>query len=374
VYRFGGSPDGAAPIASLIDVDGTLYGTTEYGGANTCGDSGCGTVFSITTGGVEQVLHSFGSRPDGNYPYAGLTDVAGTLYGTTPYGGAYSCGDGRNGPGCGVVYSITTSGEEKVLHSLSWDDGHFPVASLVTIKSTLYGTTRGGPRTRYGTVFSVTTSGAENVIHTFNKEQGRGGSTPVAALTDMMGTLYGTTEYGGAYGDGVVFSITPSGKGRVLHSFDGTDGAYPVASLIQVNGKLYGTTSKGGKYCRKMSGCGTVFSIATDGTEKVLYSFSDKPDGADPAASLIDVRGTLYGTTPDGGSRSCRLKGLGRGCGTVFSITAGGGEKVLHAFRGGTDGARPTASLTDVGGTLYGTTEYGGTNGEGTVFAYTLLH
>jgi uncharacterized repeat protein (TIGR03803 family) len=373
VYSFGAIPDGNTPLAGLIHLGGTLYGTTEYGGANACGQTGCGTVFGITTAGTEQVLYSFGSRPDGNYPYAGLTDVAGTLYGTTRNGGAYGCGDYGNGSGCGVVYSVTTSGEENVQYSFGWNDGHYPVASLIAVKGTLYGTTRGGTRHRYGTVFSITTSGAENVLHTFNKEQGRGGSFPTAALTDIKGTLYGTTSQGGAHGDGVVFSITPSGTQKVLHSFDGTDGANPAASLVNVKGTLYGTTASGGaygggpKYC-----CGTVFSITPGGIEKVLYSFSGGSDGADPIAPLIDVHGMLYGTTLRGGSRSCRLRFFPKGCGTVFSVTTEGAEKVLHIFGSGTDGTRPTASLTYVDGTLYGTTSTGGRYGYGTVFALTL--
>jgi uncharacterized repeat protein (TIGR03803 family) len=372
VYSFGAIPDGNNPLASLIRAGGTLYSTTEYGGANACGQTGCGTVFRITTAGTEQVLYSFGSRPDGNYPYASLTDVARTLYGTTRNGGANGCGDYGNDSGCGTVFSITPSGEERVLYSFGWNDGHYPVAPLIAVNSALYGTTRGGPAHQYGTVFSVTTSGAENVLHTFRKEDDHRGSSPTDALTDIKGTLYGTTSQGGAYGDGVVFSITPSGTEKVLHSFNGADGAHPEESLVDVKGTLYGTTASGGahgggpKYC-----CGTVFSVTPGGIEKVLHSFSGGHDGADPVAPLIDVHGTLYGTTLRGGSRSCRLRDFPKGCGTVFSITTEGTEKVLHIFGSGTDGTRPTAGLTDVDGTLYGTTSTGGKYGEGTVFALT---
>ncbi|MFY9720559.1 MAG: choice-of-anchor tandem repeat GloVer-containing protein [Candidatus Cybelea sp.] len=367
VYSFGAVPDGNAATSSLIHVGGTLYGTTEYGGANACRGGGCGTVFSITTSGTEQVLYSFASRPDGNNPYAGLTDVAGTLYGTTRFGGAYRCADS----GCGAVFSISPSGEEKVLHSLSFGtDGHYPRASLIAVKSTLYGTTPGGPAHRYGTVFSITTSGAaENVLHTFKKEKGPRGSSPLAALTDIKGTLYGTASLGGAYGDGagaygdgVVFSITPNGTETVLHSFDGTDGAYPEASLVDVKGTFYGTTAFGGT-----NNGGIVFSITTGGTEKVLHRFKGS-DGARPVGSLIDVKGTLYGTTEYGGGYSCDTS---LHCGTIFSIKPSGTEKVLHSFGSGSDGKYPTAGLTDVNGTLYGTTSAGGQYGNGTVFALT---
>src|SRR5438132_2689482 len=104
---------------------------------------------------------------------------------------------------------------------------------------------------------------------------------------------------------------------KVLWSFgSGTDGQYPYASLINVNGTLYGTTSGGGSNtsCDLGNGCGTVFSLdpSTD-VEKVLYSFcsqSNCTDGANPADSLINVKGTLYGTTVYGGSTGCS----GYGC------------------------------------------------------------
>ncbi|MGC2405895.1 MAG: choice-of-anchor tandem repeat GloVer-containing protein, partial [Candidatus Cybelea sp.] len=114
---------GKYPQAPLIDVGGILYGTTNNGGAfrgrKTC-HGGCGTVFSITTSGVVKVLHSFGNSQDGQYPAeAGLVDVGGTLYGTTSAGGAL---------GGGTVFSITTDGVENVLHSFgAQGDGVEPI-------------------------------------------------------------------------------------------------------------------------------------------------------------------------------------------------------------------------------------------------------
>jgi uncharacterized repeat protein (TIGR03803 family) len=103
-YSFGAPPDGNEPLASLIDVGGVLYGKTREGGSHTCYDPtssfhfSCGTVFSITTGGTEKVLHSFSDRPDGAQPLAGLIDVKGKLYGTTAQGGTY---------GYGTVFALT---------------------------------------------------------------------------------------------------------------------------------------------------------------------------------------------------------------------------------------------------------------------------
>jgi uncharacterized repeat protein (TIGR03803 family) len=366
VYNFGTNPaDGEGPKASLIDVGGTLYGTTWGGGGNLCYSSyyinTCGTVFSVTPGGSEKVLHRFsGTAYDANLPIAGLIDVGGTLYGTTYGGGRYDWG---------AVYTITTGGTENVLYSFgAGSDGRNPYAGLIDIGSTLYGTTDAGGAYNAGTVFSITLSGTENVLHSFGRR--RRPRFPTGALIDAGGALYGTTYSGGAHKKGTVFRITPSGRMKVLHNFgNGTDGENPYAGLIEVKGTFYGTTAHGGVYsCGAYGGCGTVFSITGSGTEKVVHSFGAAGDGSAPKASLIDVKGTFYGTSHSGGAGTgCYL-----GCGTVFSITASGTENVLHSFGSSTsDGALPNAALIYVNGTLYGTTEGGGTNGHGTVFALT---
>jgi len=193
--------DGLEPEAGLINIKGTLYGTTSGGGANCCG-----TVFSITPSGTETVLHSFGGSGDGGYPYAGLINVKGTLYGTTVSGGSSSCKHNTL-VGCGTIFSITPSGIERVLHTFAGGSGD--------------------------------------------------GANPYAALLNVNGTLYGTTEEGGVHGHGTVFKVTPRGKETVLHSFGGSgDGAHPYAGLINVKGTLYGTTARGGA-----NNDGTVFSL-----------------------------------------------------------------------------------------------------------------
>ena len=289
--RFKGK-SGAEPVAALLEVNGTLYGTTKAGGAmNLCKSRfarGCGTVFSITPSGIETVLHTFGSSGDGAFP-SGLIDVNGTLYGTTSGGGAN---------GYGTVFAVTTSGTESVLYSFKGGkDGAYPAAGLLDVKGTLYGTTAyGGACSALddcGTVFAVTTSGKERVLHSFSAE----GGGPLAGLINVKGTLYGTTSGGGAYYDGMVFAITTSGKETVIYSFDEADGSYPEAALLNVKGTLYGTTSGGGA-----NGLGTVFAITRSRAETVLYSFAGQPDGAQPTASLIDLNGALYGTTDEGGA------------------------------------------------------------------------
>jgi len=309
LYSFQGGSDGANPRASLIEVNGTLYGTTSAGGSTT--NVGCGTVFSLTPpampGGswTEAVLHAFTGGLDGCHPYAGLIDVSGTLYGTTEIGGALDQG---------TVFSITPSGTEKVLYPFKGaSDGTSPYAGLIDDKGRLYGTTTNFGSHGGGTMFSLTLSGTETPHYSFMG--GNDGGLPYAGLTNVNGTLYGTTEYGGgtgcfSSGCGTVFSISRSGTEKVLYAFQsGSDGSAPMAGLINVKGTLYGTTANGGGG----GGGGTVFSITTGGTEKVLYAFGS---GYFPESGLVAYKGTLYGATYGGGSGTCS-----GGCGTVFAVT-----------------------------------------------------
>jgi uncharacterized repeat protein (TIGR03803 family) len=349
--------DGAKPLAGLVEMKGILYGTTSSGGKF----QNHGTVFNVTTAGLEHA-HSFHSN-DGTHPLAGLLNVGGTLYGTASTSGP------KPGYRGGTVFSLSRSGNLRVLHGFANQyDGSFPEASLINVKGTLYGTTAKGGTYGLGTVFSVTTNGAEQVLHSFGHKSD--GSQPEAGLVDVDGTLYGTTNSGGTYGFGTIFSMTLDGTERVLHNFGrGTDGEHPQAGLVELNGKLYGTTSEGGKYpfCfyRQFS-CGTVFSITPSGKETVLHSFGKRQtDGSNPYAGLIHVDGVLYGTTD--------LGGIFNG-GTVFKITMAGVLTVLHKFIGfGRHGSpsNPKASLVEMHGTLYGTTENGGSYGLGAVFALT---
>jgi uncharacterized repeat protein (TIGR03803 family) len=366
VYRFGREHTGDAPLAGLIEVGGTLYGTTINGGAPVRGP-GDGTVYSITPKGVEGVLFSFGVRTGKDPGFGRLVDVKGTFYGTTEIGGTVGHG--------GVVYGVNSSGSETVLHSFTGGhstDGQTPVGGLINVNGVLYGVTLsgGGKRISCGTVYSITTSGVEKVLYRFKGAPD--GCGPNGELRDVGGTLYGQTGRGGIeqckeYSQdvdcGTIFSITTSGVEKVLHQFaGGSDGEFPTGQMIDVGGTLYGVTTQGGS-----AGHGTVYSITPSGTEKVLYAFAGGSDGASPQSGLTNVNGTLYGTTRLGGSSSD---------GTVYSITTAGVESVLYSFAGGYDGMFPTAPLHLHDGTLYGTTARGGNSkckngGCGTVFALT---
>jgi uncharacterized repeat protein (TIGR03803 family) len=329
-------------------VNGTLYGTTRRGGT-----SDAGTVYELT-GSTDNVLHSFaGGTADGADPFSDLANVSGTLYGTT------CCGGTHNG---GTVFSVTTTGTERVLHNFGKGiDGNSPEAGLLDIGGTLWGTTVIGGLYGCGTLYSITTGGNEKVQWNFGYY--KDGCNPYGRLAVVNNVAYGTTWDGGAYGYGTVFSVSASGE-NVLYSFGKPgDGRNPSGALIGVGGKLYGTTNAGGSKCPKIGGCGTVFSLTPSGNENVLHSFSSGAvDGKYPQSDLINVGGTLYGTTAEGGQY--------HSYGTIFSITTGGSEKLLHSFGLGHDGRTPLSALIYKNGYLVSTTLGGGVYADGTVFSF----
>ncbi|MGH6878073.1 MAG: choice-of-anchor tandem repeat GloVer-containing protein [Rhizomicrobium sp.] len=346
LYSFQGGSDGAAPYAGLIaDKAGNLYGTTYLGGGSGCDQgNGCGTVFSLANG-AETVLHAFVGQPgDGAWPWAGLiADDAGNFHGTTTAGGADASG---------TVFELAAGGTETTLYTFTGgSDGGDPVGGLLAdAAGNLYGTTELGGADSAGAVFMLAPDGTETVLYPFTGAAD--GAYPLAGLiADSAGNLYGTTSRGGADDWGTVFKVAPDGTETVLYSFtDKGDGGFPAAGLIADKaGNFYGTTKGGGK-----SGIGTVFELAPDGTETVLHSFDRKTgDGAYPWAGVIaDKAGNLYGTTAGGGAGND---------GIVFEIASDGTETVLHAFTGGRDGAYPLGGVVaDKKGNLFGTTELGG--------------
>ena len=141
----------------------------------------------------------------------------------------------------------------------------------------------------------------ETVLHSFGSQSGDGTYPYAGVVVDKRGNLYGTTSVGGSVmGYGTVFQVAPDGTETVLYDFGGQsgDGHYPTAGLVRgKNGILYGTTTKGGGF-----ECGTVFMETPRGKETVLYSLGSHPgDGDNPQAGLVmDEGGNLYGTTYSG--------------------------------------------------------------------------
>jgi len=222
LHSFGSdSGDGVYPNDLVMDKEGNLYGTTSEGGYY-----GYGTVFKLTTSGTETIVYDFGrTKKGGYYPSSLVLDKKGNLYGTTDLGGPYGrkvCG--THG-GCGTVFKLTTSGIETILHGFdnNGTDGYFPNPGLIRdVKGNLYGTTAsGGDYDCFpyscGTVFKLTPSGAETILHSFGAS-GDGFNPSGGLVFDEDGNLYGTTTYGGANpptcGGGVitcgtVFKLTP---------------------------------------------------------------------------------------------------------------------------------------------------------------------
>jgi uncharacterized repeat protein (TIGR03803 family) len=266
LYSFGNtSTDGINPNGNMIQAsDGNFYGTTGAGGANSNG-----AVFKVSTSGIETLLYSFGagSTTDAKSPAAGLIQLgSGNLYGTTTLGGIN---------GKGTVFQITTGGIESVLYSFgsSGTDGITPYAALTQgTDGNLYGTTIFGGANNLGSVFKVTPVGAESIVYSFGSSSKDGTLPYDSVIQGSDGNFYGTTYSGGSNGAslctgitttcypgyGTVFMITPAGVETVLYSFGTTtaDGLYPAGGLMLSGSTFYGATTSGGTY-----GGGTLYSL-----------------------------------------------------------------------------------------------------------------
>lgn len=273
IYRFtvvDGNPSGAL----ISGPDQSLYGMTGIAGSHS------GTVYSLTPpstdGGVwtQTTLYSFAGGSDGSDPVGTLArGINGTLFGVTTHGGRAF----PDGGGSGTVFSLTP-----------------PAVS-------------GGPWT-------------ERLLYAFDAQIGDG-VQPSAGLTNTpAGVLYGTTTEAGAGGWGTVFSLSPSEvpggpmTEMILYAFTGLDGSDSVSSLVLgLNGVLYGTTELGGAI-----GDGTVFELtppAAPGgswTESTLHSFTGGINGWEPNGLVLSPDGILYGTTANAGASKH---------GTVFALT-----------------------------------------------------
>jgi uncharacterized repeat protein (TIGR03803 family) len=355
IYSFHNNGDGTIPEGGVVmDAAGNIFGTTFEDGEA----SSPGTIFSISPDGTERVLYHFKGRKDGTYPYSDLLkDRRGNLYGTTEGGGPDNMG---------VVFKLAPDGREKPIYTFTLPDTAVPESITLGRHGTLYGAAMNVCEI-CGYIYKLSKSGTETVLYTFTG--GEDGGSPIGQLVeDAQGNLYGTTSGGGAYGGGVVFKLTPDGKETVLHAFmGGSDGSAPDGGLVADKaGNLYGTTYLGGGVIGG-GGAGTVFKIAPDGTETVLYRFcsvANCADGWEPAGNLLlDSAGNIYGTTTRGADISYN--------GTIFKLAPDGAETVLHAFTGGDDGGYPNdlyQDTTNSEGYLYGTAGSYGAYGAGVVF------
>src|SRR5665213_1325480 len=382
IASFNGT-NGAGPLAGVtLDASGNLYGTTVDGG-----DSNDGTVFEIAKGsGTITTLASF-NLTNGANPSAGVAlDASGNLYGTTNEGTVLKIAKGSgtittliaNGASIlggvtldasGNLYGTTDIGgtsndgtvfeiakglsTTRTLASFNGTNGKGPdVGVTLDAAGNLYGTTSGGTET----VFEI--AKGSGTVTTLASFYGYGlPSEPEAGVTlDASGNLYGTTFMGGSSNAGTVFEIVKgSGTITTLASFNFANGAHPFCAVaLDASGNLYGTTNAGGT-----SNAGTVFEIIKGSSTITTLASFNGANGADSRAAVaLDASGNLFGTTYGGGISSA---------GTVFEIAKGSSTIKTIATFNGTNGANPWAGVTlDASGNLYGTTYFGGANGDGT--------
>ena len=366
--------NGNLPVGRLaVGLSGNLYGTTLFGGTGG-GEFGSGTVFELS-GADHTTLTTLVTFDGGNgsSPHGGLTfDIFGNLYGTAANGGPANSG---------TVFQLSGSGHRTLttLAGFTGSNGANPLAgaalyaagfpqfpTLPYFEGNLFGTTDAGGASGNGTVFEL--SGFDHkTLTTLVSFNGANGSRPDTKLVaDAVGDLYGTTTSGGPGGFGTVFRLSgPHHKTlTTLASFDGVTASGPRGGLtLDAADNLYGTTEGGGP-----GGGGTIFELSGPGhaTFRTLATFSlNDPNGAAPVAGLlIDAAGNLFGTTSGGGVDFAPAN-----LGSIFELSADHRTlSRLYRFTGGQDGALPEGGLVaDLAGNLYGTTTSGG-SGSGTVF------
>jgi uncharacterized repeat protein (TIGR03803 family) len=367
--------DGFLPLATPVLIGTNLYGTA-FGG----GPIASGTVFEVSPNGKFTVLADFDSptnNSDGRAAGGNLALSGNTLYSTTQFGGVFDSG---------TIFKVNTDGSGfETLHDFTLtdptdgtnSDGAQPVAGLILGGSELYGTASIGGTGASGVVYSVDTNGDNfTVLYDFSSTNSAGinndGQEPDAGLILSGKMLYGTTSLGGQGGTGTIYSLSTDGSVpfQALYSFTplnsggfNSDGANPNTRLLLSGTVLYGTTLDGGN-----DGAGTIFSLDTSDTNyTVLYTFAGVPDGAFSQGGLVLSGNTLYGTVSGGGAFNN---------GAIFSInTDGSGYQILYSFSAATgpdgtnsDGTLPICDLLLSGNVLYGTADFGGPSGEGTIF------
>ncbi|CAN5460127.1 hypothetical protein BH10BAC3_BH10BAC3_17490 [soil metagenome] len=346
--------DGGGPYGGLMEAnDGKLYGLTTSGGG-----SSYGVIFSYDPLASIFTKLTDLDAADGRNPYCTLLHASdGKLYGMTIGGGS--------SPGGGVIFSYNPSTSVYTkLWDFDFDYGRWPFGSLMQASNgKLYGTTfYGGGDNIGGVIFSFDPS-----TSTYTKLKGFAeyvaeGEDPGQGLVQASnGKLYGTTQYGGSAGNGVIFSFDPSTSVYTkLRDFDWPNGGQPWGgSMMQAsNGKLYGVTARGGT-----GGYGVIYSFDPVSSTYTKLKDFDNAIGEDPHGSLIQSNdGKLYGMAGSGGSG---------GYGVIFSFDPSGGTYIkLHDFDG-INGAYPLGSLMQSSdGKLYGMTLSGGNKNYGVVFSF----
>ena len=356
LHHFAGPPaDGSYPFGSLVCGGKTLYGMTNYGGAE---DRGC--IFKINKDGAGfSLLHSFADSETNGYVTPGTLLLKGkTLYGVAGAGGAMDRG---------ILFKINTNGTGfAILHSFlgGEGDGYEPMGGLAAKGDTLYGTTKLGGANNLGTIYAIKTNGTGfRLLHSFLGGTGDGGSPERVTLAFKGSTMYGMAYGGGDSDLGIIFKINTNSTGYgILHSFTGAaDGKNPFGSLLLKGKAMYGMTYAGGADDE-----GVIFKANLDGSGfLVLHHFSYAAnDGGRPHGALTANGKVLYGLTYRGGEA---------GAGTIFTYNLKTNAfAVIYSFlfNNASRGSNPQGSLILKNKILYAMTCTGGGSNKGTVFSY----
>lgn len=210
---------------------------------------------------------------------------------------------------------------------------------------------------------------AQTLTTLYSFSGGSDGANPQAPLLLCSNVLYGTAVYGGTNGDGTVFQMNTDGSGFApIYNFSDTgDGANPLSQLVSSGNFLYGTTADYNNLA------GTVFQISTmDGSFTTLYDFSTSDTGEGSPMAGLTLSGTnLFGTTQLGGDNSegsiFELNTNGTIFNTLYTFSPDSYSDVGYLTN--SDGANPQSQLLLSGNVLYGTACRGGNGGHGTIFS-----
>lgn len=373
LHNFTGGNDGYGPISGLtVDRAGNLYGTTWSGGP-----ADDGVVFRLSRAGSGWILtplYAFQGFPDGTQPFGGITvGPDGSLYGTTTFGGQYDYGTVfRLQPSPSACHSVICPWHETILHSFTrgndgWNPGYGNL--LLDRAGNLYGTaSEGGVDNGAGVVFELTPSNGgwtDTILWTFHDNAG--GLAPQSGLmADSAGNLYGTTSVGGTYGAGTVYELSPSGSGwteRTLASIDFPNNNTCGGVVMDAQGNLFGTSG-----CQVHGQTGGIFELTPSSGGWIfstLYSYMPVGYNEGPFDTpTLDAAGHVYGTSSDTGLYNY---------GEVFTLTPSSQgwtyNSVSFNFN---NGDVPTGSvILDSAGNLYGTAEGGGTHNAGVIWEIT---
>jgi len=387
IHTFTGAPnEGALPMNGVvIDRAGNLYGVTFSGGipgttGNGCTaftNGGCGTVFKLTrhgSGWIYSTLYKFQGVPDGNYPAGVVVGPDGALYGATFGGGIDSgtCANYLNG--CGVVFRVRPPAtfcasalclwNESLLHAFTGanDDGANPGNGDLIFDSagTIYGTTEAGGATNLGTAYKLTPSQGgweESVFFSFDPSQQQVAMPGSGLIMDKAGNLYGSSGYSvDGNPSGAIYQLVNSQSGwmvnalQIFHCVGGLNGCFPDAPIFDPSGNLVAATSDSGFY---HNGTAIKLLASDNWSIDLLYTFQQDQGGTVNRLAM-DSAGNLYGTGINCSS--------GYGC--VYKLTPTSNGYIytdLHDFNGRGDGISPYGPVAiDANGNLYGTAELGG--------------